>query len=357
MAGDFNLLARNILEWSTDKPYCDRPRESPVFSILGSRFYLKLERNNYNYDSRKYSLLSLCNMDSEKNNLPADAMVRVFLTCLSGHKYYTLSDYCRFGKSSQQRFFIYHNVYEDSENGHWIIYCIFSNDLLIEQHINGNEKMCLSTLPGLEGQPSSTPDSIIMKAKLAASAPDDSPCTLKNLSFDLSRLLEQKSFSDVTLKCGDRTFSAHRNILAARSEVFSAMFQNQMIESQTGSIDIKDIDGDVLDLLLKYLYSGKISDLTVGVATKLYLAADKYSVSSLKKVCSKVMLGSLTKENCLDFLLLADACSDNNFKDRLINFVAEILTLLDEAWLKFTEKNPQMAIIVYQRYALITKKA
>ncbi len=40
----------------------------------------------------------------------------------------------------------------------------------------------------------------------------------------------QGTFSDVTLSVGDTEFKAHKAILAARSPVFSAMFEHAMEE-------------------------------------------------------------------------------------------------------------------------------
>ena len=53
-------------------------------------------------------------------------------------------------------------------------------------------------------------------------------CTL---SSDLGGLQDKGTFSDVTLSVGGRVFQAHKAVLAARSPVFSAMFEHGMEES------------------------------------------------------------------------------------------------------------------------------
>ena len=53
-------------------------------------------------------------------------------------------------------------------------------------------------------------------------------CTL---SSDLGSLQDRGTFSDVTLSVSGRVFKAHKALLAARSPVFSAMFEHSMEES------------------------------------------------------------------------------------------------------------------------------
>ena len=55
-------------------------------------------------------------------------------------------------------------------------------------------------------------------------------------SADLASLLSSGSFADVTLEIESQEFQAHRAILAARSPVFSAMFQHAMEEQKNVSI-------------------------------------------------------------------------------------------------------------------------
>ena len=60
-------------------------------------------------------------------------------------------------------------------------------------------------------------------------------CTL---STDLGALQDKGTFSDVTLSVGGQVFQAHKAVLAARSPVFSAMFEHSMEESIKVSIFI-----------------------------------------------------------------------------------------------------------------------
>ena len=74
--------------------------------------------------------------------------------------------------------------------------------------------------------------SVVADALNATGSMHDYPrvpeCTL---SGDLGVLQDRGLFSDVTLSVGGRVFQAHKALLAARSPVFSAMFEHSMEES------------------------------------------------------------------------------------------------------------------------------
>lgn len=83
--------------------------------------------------------------------------------------------------------------------------------------------------------------------------------------------------SDMTLvtTVDKRKFPVHRNILAFRSTVFAAMFGNKAFkENQTGLVEIDDISGEVMEALLKYIYSGDIQRVEAN-SDALLQAADK----------------------------------------------------------------------------------
>ena len=61
-----------------------------------------------------------------------------------------------------------------------------------------------------------------------------------HLLFKLSQFRENGDFIDVRLKVDESIFPAHRNVLAANSDYFHAMFTNGMKESNQEVIEFKD---------------------------------------------------------------------------------------------------------------------
>lgn len=198
--------------------------------------------------------------------------------------------------------------------------------------------------------PKPSPTEIIYIFIVSADASTQTAARLQTLSGDFTTLQKDETFSDVKLICENRTLSAHRCVLSARSEVFAAMFRCKMAETESGVVHIKDMDPDVLELLLKYVYSGQIPELSESTARRLYKASDKYAVHSLRDTCSEWMVEYQDPENCLDLLVLADEHSDEKFMEAVVCFTAEHLPWLSVAsWTAFKEKYPLLALPVLEK--------
>ena len=63
---------------------------------------------------------------------------------------------------------------------------------------------------------------------------------------------KEKETCDVTLICDNRQFPAHKFVLAARSNVFEAMFRQDMKEASTNEVKIQDTDPDTLQHFLRW---------------------------------------------------------------------------------------------------------
>lgn len=87
--------------------------------------------------------------------------------------------------------------------------------------------------------------------------------------------------TDVEIRVGNRSFSAHRAILSARSSVFAAM-----AESQTSCFLIQDMDPEVFEDFLVFLYTGRLR--TMANIAKLSVAANKYDVKTLERISETV---------------------------------------------------------------------
>lgn len=118
---------------------------------------------------------------------------------------------------------------------------------------------------------------------------------LCRLSEDMGNLFEKSRFSDCVLTSGSKEFHVHKAILAARSPVFSAMFEHEMSEARSDRVEINDIDPEVLKEMLRFMYTGiswfptNDSRYLLGSAPnldrmpdELLAAADKYQLERLK---------------------------------------------------------------------------
>ena len=68
----------------------------------------------------------------------------------------------------------------------------------------------------------------------------------------------KKQLCDVVLQVGHLQIPAHRIVLSAASDYFSAMFTNDVREATQDEIKMKDVDPDALNSLIQYIYTGKV---------------------------------------------------------------------------------------------------
>jgi speckle-type POZ protein len=131
----------------------------------------------------------------------------------------------------------------------------------------------------------------------------------------LEELFEKMPLSDVTFYVRGRHFAAHKTILAMRSPVFAAMFQHPTKEELASKVEVEDIDPDVFQEVLRYLYTGLTRSTTMDVmAPELLAAADKYLLDQLKTRCETHLIRQMSAKNCLNMLTLTAHHSAEHLK-------------------------------------------
>lgn len=170
-----------------------------------------------------------------------------------------------------------------------------------------------------------------------------------SLTEDFSKLLETGLDQDVEIQCGGNSVKAHKVVLSARSDVFKAMLHSNMLEMQTGVVEIQDMDISCFRDFIRYLYTDALPEMSFDMAKTLYEAGDKYAVRSLLLRCSEYLQDNLSPENAYQSFALADAHSDQELKDRVKSFILhKKLYLQDELWLPFYENFPKAALEMYR---------
>lgn len=177
-----------------------------------------------------------------------------------------------------------------------------------------------------------------------------------HLAEDFNCLFEQANFSDVTLTCGNREFKMHKSILSARSAVFSAMFESQMLEGISNKVQIEDVDPDVMKEVLRFIYTGKSNSIDK-MADLLLAAADKYALERLKALCEEALCNNLDIENVADTLILADCHSAVQLKYQAIEFINNHATEVIETsgWKMMIEKQPHLVAETFK--ALVNQQS
>jgi BTB/POZ domain len=92
-------------------------------------------------------------------------------------------------------------------------------------------------------------------------------------------------FSDFIVSVGAKQFNVHKCILSIQSPVLAAMFESDMKEARSGSMEIVDFSEGAVEEFLRYLYSGK-KPIDKN-AMKLFALAAKYDVEALRDAVEK----------------------------------------------------------------------
>ncbi|KAK3903588.1 BTB/POZ protein [Staphylotrichum tortipilum] len=76
---------------------------------------------------------------------------------------------------------------------------------------------------------------------------------------DFMQQFESGDFSDCRVKCEDRVWDLHRLVLCARSPFFKAALGSSFKESKTNEVTLEEEDPEVVDQVLRYIYSCSMS--------------------------------------------------------------------------------------------------
>ncbi|GFV19322.1 TD and POZ domain-containing protein 4 [Trichonephila clavipes] len=147
---------------------------------------------------------------------------------------------------------------------------------------------------------------------------------------------------DTRLKTKSICLPAHKCILGACSPVFRALFTTKKVDE---CVHVEDLDDDTVRCMLHYVYTGELKGLEWKSACKLYDAAVKYKILSLKEDCSSFLKAHLSPSNSCNALILADKNEDDDLKKTVQNFIVEhgkgIVN--SDAWEKLMETHLKLA--------------
>eukprot|EP00092_Neocalanus_flemingeri_P022977 GFUD01024909.1.p1 GENE.GFUD01024909.1~~GFUD01024909.1.p1 ORF type:complete len:346 (-),score=67.23 GFUD01024909.1:88-1125(-) len=123
---------------------------------------------------------------------------------------------------------------------------------------------------------------------------------------DMKSIMKLEDCSDLKIVCRGKVFKCHKAILSARSTVFKNMLSGETLENLNGEVPIEDSSAEAVEEMLKYIYTGEISDkLDVLDLDLLYLAA-KYLLDPLKFACGESIVSSLSISTCISSFITID---------------------------------------------------
>ena len=111
---------------------------------------------------------------------------------------------------------------------------------------------------------------------------------LLSLSANFKEHLTNKTFSDITLVCGDQTFDCHKVVLSSGCEYFREL----LAEHDLNLLDLSEVQADVIQQVLFFIYTGACDITSDGIKDFLNITT-KWKIPSLLRLCFKFI-----RENC-----------------------------------------------------------
>ena len=132
------------------------------------------------------------------------------------------------------------------------------------------------------------------------------PSISLNLGRALSSLLASDKDADFTLNVGEVAIKCHKVVLMARSSYFRSLFRSGMRECQMNMVAMDDATPALYRKLLWFLYSGRLPCNISAIAQDLLPLAEMYALDELKAACVDTIRSSVTVENVIRTIVLAD---------------------------------------------------
>ncbi|XP_046658082.1 speckle-type POZ protein B-like [Daphnia pulicaria] len=123
------------------------------------------------------------------------------------------------------------------------------------------------------------------------------------------------------------------------------MFQHPTKEMQTSELEVEDVNPDVFQEVLRYLYTGLTRSTTMDVmAPGRFAAADKYLLEILKIRCETHLIRQMSAMNCLDLLTLTTYHPAEYLKKFAIEYFRSYPNEVvgTHNWKKLKEENPAL---------------
>ncbi|XP_075430388.1 kelch repeat and BTB domain-containing protein 8 isoform X1 [Ascaphus truei] len=137
----------------------------------------------------------------------------------------------------------------------------------------------------------------------------------------LKTMYDEGKLTDIVVQVDHgKTFSCHRNVLAAISPYFRSMFTSGLTESTQKEVRIVGIEAESMQLVLNYAYTSRVQ-LTEANVQALFTAASIFQIPSLQDQCAQYMISRLDPQNCIGVFIFADHYGHRELTDRSQDYI------------------------------------
>ena len=168
-------------------------------------------------------------------------------------------------------------------------------------------------------------------------------CLHRSMKEKIEKFHGNQFLTDVDLEVTGKTFKGHKLMLAAVSPVFEKMFQGNSQEHQNNRVIIEDVDADVFEEVMTYIYSGQLPHLKE-MSSDLLAVAGKYSILPLLQICMTDLLENMSVDDAAATYVLADRHSLHQVKPVIIHFMKKHFyeVAASAGWISLGNHHPQL---------------
>ncbi|KAL4629746.1 kelch-like protein 7 [Arapaima gigas] len=148
---------------------------------------------------------------------------------------------------------------------------------------------------------------------------------LSSIMGVMNNLRKQRTLCDVILVVQGKHIPAHRVVLAAASHFFNLMFTTNMLESKSHEVELKNAEPEIIELLVEFVYTARISVNSNNVQSLLD-AANQYQIEPVKKMCVDFLKEQVDASNCLGISVLAECLDCPELKATADDFIHQHFT-------------------------------
>jgi len=171
---------------------------------------------------------------------------------------------------------------------------------------------------------------------------------------DFKTISELKELHDFIIVCGEVEIPCHKAVMAARSDILAAMVTGDTLEKEENKVVIEDSTPELMKVLVKHMYDGKIPQNISDIAYDLLYVAVKYQFHVLIKACEEALVENMNDENAISILIMVDRhVPQSIIRAKVLEFITNNASkvVLSRDMQRFLQLYPVLAMDLYRTMA------
>ena len=157
----------------------------------------------------------------------------------------------------------------------------------------------------------------------------------------------QGRFNNVTIQSANTSIPANRMVLSCYCSFFDHIFATET-NNQVNNlvVDIPDVDGKSLQLLIQYIYTGQICIDNDNVFDIL-AAANHLELDEVKEFCFEFLESCVTPDNCITILIIAKQYKNFTLRDKVYEHISDNYQTITKTPAFLNLENDELFLIVF----------